>query len=362
MLFLLILVYMFCMFCYLANVDTNKFIKIFLLLIPIPVAFFDPIEADRYSGHYLDTVRMFAEMDALRRGGWDVWTPYDDLLGSKIYIYFFALLGNNYIMPVVTCFLVYTIVMCASIRVIGLYKQKNKIALLSLISLILLINYLNVVTNIRYPLAVALFIFVLVLDVFEKKPQWLCLLLYIMIANLHSGILLLVGIRYIAKYKLRHSLVFLSIFLFVVFSNIDQILNLMLQNDSGLIYQMASKQAAYEDYTRSFTPAFRLSCGIIDISILIIIVSCGKIVRRYMPKEVYNSAMLLSVLGLYFSFSYTLWGDVLIQRVETFTSFYLVLLYMVLHYERINLFVKLTYYFTLSYVFLFQIISCFKNS
>ena len=81
-----------------------------------------------------------------------------------------------------------------------------------------------------------------------------------------------------------------------------------------------------------------------------------------MPKEVYNSAMLLSVLGLYFSFSYTLWGDVLIQRVETFTSFYLVLLYMVLHYERINLFVKLTYYFTLSYVFLFQIISCFKNS
>ena len=355
---LLVFVYLFCVFCFLCNLNKDLFLKTFLLLIPIPVAFFDPIAADMYSGNYVDTVRMFAEMDALRSQGWDVWTPYDNLLGSKIYLYFFAQLNNNYIMPIVTCFVVYLILLYAVKRVGRDLESENKIILLALISLILLMSYFNVVTNIRYPLAVALFSLVFVFDVLEGKSHLLCFLGYAIIANIHSGVLLLIGIRYIAHFKLKISLMILSFGLLAIYTEMYTIINYMLQNDSGLLYQIASKQAAYEDYTRSFTPAFRLSCGVIDVGVFVLACYYRKKCGKYLSTVVINAGIILSVLGFYTSFSNTLLGNVMIQRIESFTIFFMVIIYMVLYMEnRRNWFIKFVYYSVMSYVFLFQVIT-----
>lgn len=372
MYFLLIVSYAICMFIYCLNIKIEYLYVAIPLLFIVPTIFYDPIAAYIYNGYYVDTVRMFAEMDAMYLSGWEVWTPYDNLILSKTYLYLFSLTGVNNLLPIVTCFIVYFLQSYTIFNLGKYFKATNKQILYANLIVILMTSYFNVVTNIRYPLAIALLGYLLMMDLIKQKHRILCFIGYIVIANLHQGVLLVILLRYLSVFKLKYNIIILVLLCIILNTNFDFLLGMILQNDSGLLLSIAEKQNAYlesDNGGRSFTFLFRLSCALIDISSITFSIYLKNRLKKY--SSTFDLITLLGLIGLYSSFSYTLIGNVLIQRVESILIIFIaVLSLMEASFKEYNYHIlsswklfalKASAAFTICYVFFYQLLTLYRS-
>lgn len=372
MYYLLITTYAICIFIYSLNIKIKYLYLTIPFLFIVPTIFYDPLAAYKYNGYYVDTVRMFAEIDAMYLSGWDVWTPYDNLVLSKLYLYLFSLIGINDLLPIVTCFIVYFLQSCTIFNVGKYLKASNKQILYATLIMLLMTSYFNVVTNIRYPLAIALLGYLLMTDLIKQKHRLLCFIGYMVIANLHQGILLIILLRYLSLLKLKYNIFILAFLCIILNINLDFLLGLLLQNDSGLLLSIAEKQNAYlksDNGGRTFTILFRLSCALIDIFSIAFSAYLKNKVKQY--SSTFDLLILLGIVGLYSSFSYTLIGNVLIQRVESFLIIFIpVLSLMAISLREYNRYIfssgkifilKTLAAFTICYVFFYQLLTLYRS-
>lgn len=213
MFYTLLVVYILLILVSLTNISREKNLVYILstLLLSSIGFFFDPIKANSM-GNYLDSYRIFQELDFYRMFGWNAGKTllyqsyhylgnYDDLPLIKLYWYLISRLNNNGWIAFVNTFLIFTLMFLAINRLAKNLKLSNIQITSAFILFILIEDYSRTIANIRMPLAIAVFTIALVYDItgkISKKKTILCWIGYISTMFLHNAMFMFVLIRIVA--------------------------------------------------------------------------------------------------------------------------------------------------------------------
>lgn len=196
--------------------------------------FFDPVKAWEKNGNYTDLYRFFFDMEKFSNYGWNcpiqyLKTDYSAILISKILVYGISKIGYFGLLSSVSLLIVYGV----SFYIFFDYsKTKNMnpyLASSAFFIFICLYNYVTIITNIRMPIATALYFFILYNDLIKKKNFKWCLLGYFLLILIHTSFILFFVIRLSVIFVTRRnwklfSLLFLTYGLFIsILGNIVEI-------------------------------------------------------------------------------------------------------------------------------------------
>lgn len=210
---LLLIIYMALVFIVITNLTKyNKLIYCVITVIFATIGFFfNPIKAFRM-GNYLDSYRIFTELDLYRTWGWNAGKAllyqsynylgnYDDLPLIKCYWYVVSRFNNNGWLAFINTFLIFTLTYLSVSKLTKNLNIENRNIQISaaFIFFVLIEDFSRTIANIRMPLAIAVFIMVLVYDVTnissDKRSKILCWFGYISTMMLHNSMFMFVIIR-----------------------------------------------------------------------------------------------------------------------------------------------------------------------
>lgn len=112
----------------------------------------------------------------------------------SLYFYLISLLPSERYLPAITAFLVYGINFILIFKLQKKYKLKKRTTLLLVLFIICNLNYLGVISGIRFNLAVSIMLFGLYIDLVESKYKR-AIGLYIIAMLLHSSIYIMIIVR-----------------------------------------------------------------------------------------------------------------------------------------------------------------------
>ncbi len=207
---------------------------IFVILISILAFFFDCNKAWLVNGDYTDLYRFYYDIGIFRKHGWNTpdqyfKTAYSTMPITKAYIYLISLLRIDGFLPAITCFIVYGL-MAKLINEVG---KKNNIRIVTIcfafLYFVALNNYKVSITNIRLPIAFALFMILIYNDLVKNKHKFLCYVGYFSLVLIHNSMIIWLAIYFLAKLANRFTLLYLC--LFTLASNVLlQITSIILKN------------------------------------------------------------------------------------------------------------------------------------
>lgn len=193
--------------------------------------FFNPIKAFAM-GNYLDSYRIFLELDLYREWGWNAGKTllyqsynylgnYDDLPLIKCYWYVVSRFNNNGWLAFINTFLIFTMTylsinrLAKKLEISGIHKQISA----TFIFFIVIEDFSRTIANIRMPLAIAVFILALAYDVTndDKKNKIIYWLGYFSTMLLHNSMFMFVIIRVLASLYKNINYRKLVLFIFLVF-------------------------------------------------------------------------------------------------------------------------------------------------
>ena len=146
----------------------------------------------------MDLYRHYTMLDMTRIYGFDYIMTSDDYKSLPvigIYMYLISLLNCNSFLPGITAFIVYKlsldIVYLSGIK----YNSSKSGMLLAAYFYIGTANYLGTISGIRNPLAITIFIYLLYIELIEKKHIKLCWIGYLMTCLIHVSMVLPLVLR-----------------------------------------------------------------------------------------------------------------------------------------------------------------------
>lgn len=305
--FFIILLYVLYVLLFFLKINNKLYILFICLTLPIPGYFHDPIAVYMYNltgaGGYADTYRIFSEMDLFRQWGWEAFSGYDGSILAKIYIYSFSLLGNNNLLPFFNALIVYFLALY-TINKIGIYLSiNNNIRRLSILYVVLFINYFYVCTNIRQQLAITICFFFLMYDLIEKKHRIICFLGYCIIGLLHPSVLILVVLRPMLSLPYKWWGCVVPILIVVENMFMDNIINILLSSNIDFLTNLAWKQISYNGEQEIFKTGIYFKCAVGSIDFFLVISSLllvkylsRDILRKY--KELINLGLIMGCMGI----------------------------------------------------------------
>lgn len=189
---------------------------IFVLALAIVGMAYDPVKNYLSFGNYTDLYRIFNELGFFRTYGWHVdenlmglttmTTNYNAVILAKCYMYFFAMLSSNdHLIVFVTTLLTYGAI-ALSISLLGKKIKATNLSELSIFVFFVLINdYFKVVTNIRMPLATALFVLIWSFEFSHNiKKKWVYPL-YFALCLFHNAMFLFFIMKLLVDLLSEHS-------------------------------------------------------------------------------------------------------------------------------------------------------------
>lgn len=371
MYYLLVSFYIVYIFLFFVKVKSNFYWKIINFTIPIPIIFFDPIETYIIKGHYVDTVRIFNEINLFRENGWTGTDVYDNFILSKIYIFVFSYLDKdyNFLLPVINAFIIYFLVFLVLRKIAEYIDVNNNILKCSILYTTLMASYFNITTNIRYPLAISLLLICIFYDLIRQKHRIICFVMYFVILMLHPGTFIIFIVRLLVSLP---KMISAFIFLMILFLGGDTIISLLSLLPMDVILGMIAKLDAYSDANAEQTITIYLLVTTLSINISIILLSI--LLNKYLKKDIYlkyrnfiRFEIFLSIGGILAIFS-GIYGFLL--RFEELSR-YLVCIYIFLfsryeffclslrQYKILILTVKIIYIYMLIY-FVYNILTYTK--
>lgn len=193
--------------------------------------FFDPIKAFAM-GNYLDSYRIFLELNLYREWGWNAGKTllyqsynylgnYDDLPLVKCYWYAVSRFSNNGWLAFINTFLIFTMTylsinrLSKKLEISGIHKQIAS----TFIFFIIIEDFSRTIANIRMPLAIAVFTLALAYDVTDdnKKNKIIYWLGYLSTMLLHNSMFMFVIIRVLASLYKNINIRKIILFIFLIF-------------------------------------------------------------------------------------------------------------------------------------------------
>ena len=120
---------------------------------------------------------------------------YSNLYTYKLYFYFISKMNKNGFLPAITMFLIYLVTLLNIHRCACKYNIEKKYELSAIIYFVAVFNYYNAASGIRNFLAFAIVAWFLYTDLVEKKHRPLCIAMYIIMAMLHTSVIIIITIR-----------------------------------------------------------------------------------------------------------------------------------------------------------------------
>lgn len=307
MIYLMSIIYILCILLYFCRLKSKIYYKLLCAMFILPVIFIDLVQVLN-PGVYIDTIRMYDEMHTFRILGWEGIDDYKEAPLSKLYLYIISLADVNQLLPIITCFLVYFILLYIVNKIGNVLEVNNKIKCLAILYMVLSIRYITITTNIRCPLALAMFFCILMYDLLDNKNKIFCIIGYIISILMHPLVLVLVLIRILSKFSLKYTIALIIILGSVCISYWNEIPNIMLNfSNVDIIVGLVAKQQGYTD--RAETGAgeiisiyWRILLGMFDIlggilSILLIKYLNTVAYQKY--KALINSIILISIIDFF---------------------------------------------------------------
>lgn len=193
--------------------------------------FFDPIKAFAM-GNYLDSYRIFLELNLYREWGWNAGKTllyqsynylgnYDDLPLVKCYWYAVSRFSNNGWLAFINTFLIFTMTylsinrLSKKLEISGIHKQIAS----TFIFFIIIEDFSRTIANIRMPLAIAVFTLALAYDVTDdnKKNKIIYWLGYLSTMLLHNSMFMFVIVRVLASLYKNINIRKIILFIFLIF-------------------------------------------------------------------------------------------------------------------------------------------------
>lgn len=299
---LLMTIYIIYFFAYLIKIKSKIFYKLIMITMPIPIIFFDPLESYLKNDYYVDTVRIFSEIDAFRLFGWEHIKTYDSFILSKIYIYSFSLIDANFLLPVINCFLVYFILMYIFYKLgdyLAISDRKKQFVILFIAYMA---RYVLITTNIRFPLALAIGFLLLSYDIMENKYSKLCWLGYCILPMLHPAMVVLLFLRIIINFSIKVTLPIIFGILGIGLLSYDMIIGLLLSLPIDLIIGILTK---YQTYTAEEIMDFSFISNLVNLSVDIGALIVSFCLFKSLLNEIRNKyikylrlTLILSVIGI----------------------------------------------------------------
>lgn len=354
--FFIIILYILYTLLFFLKINNKLYILFICLTLPIPGYFHDPISVYMYNltGEvgYADTYRIFNEMDLFRQWGWDAFSGYDGSILAKVYIYFFAMLGNNNILSFFNALVVYSLALY-TINKIGKYLLVNdNIRRFSILYITLFTNYFYVCTNIRQQLAITVCFFFLAYDLIEKRHRIICFLSYCITGLLHPSVLILVVLR--PMLSLPYKLWLCIIPILIVMENIfmDNIINILLFSNIDFLTNLAWKQIAYNGEQEIFKTGVYFKCAVGSIDFFLVISSLflikylsRDILKKY--KKVINLGLIMGCIGIL-----TIIMDMdFLGRIEFF-GIYIIGVYIFLFNKKVYFDIKNNKYYRMFLIYI----------
>lgn len=299
MLYLIILMYIIAILLFFFKLKSKTYYKILWILMTIPMIVFDHVE--QLKGFYLDTIRIYKEMDTFRISEWDDITIYSEAPLSKLYLYLVSMLDVNQLLPIINCLLVYGLILYSVNRLGNKLLISNRLKSLALLYIVMFSNYINIYSNIRQPLALALCFLIFILDFYEHKNKIFCLLGYFIASMIHPSLLIIFILRILILFSLKKVLPILIILSIIISNYMENIITLFMTYNNDFIVGLATKQEAYTTIEiMTYTNGFRVAVIAVDITVIFI----SLILIKYLVQDIYlkykpliNLNIILSISG-----------------------------------------------------------------
>lgn len=114
---------------------------------------------------------------------------------AEILYYIFGKIGNPHLLPAFVALVYYGVFFYIVYRTKCLYNIKNKYVANSIMLFMISGQYLEVISNIRFPLAMSLICFCIFNEIIEQKRKIYYIFIYVFSAFLHQATMILVTIR-----------------------------------------------------------------------------------------------------------------------------------------------------------------------
>ncbi len=279
--------------CTLFNVKPTVYLLAVIVIMSIFAYLFDPILAwEQSGGSGMDGVRYYGIVDSFRTWGWND-EFFIGVPGSSVLLYFYSLFPNNHFMQLIN-FVIYMLIVMGTVYEIGKeLSLANRNIVTGLFFAFLFTGFVSVINSIRYPMAVALFIFVLYLDVF-RNHLW-AKILYIVPVLTHPGSAMFVLIRFWARGNIAYSILLLMmlaiIFTISGYGIADILLSFssFLSPDAVVLIGMADKASSYTSEA-VYDIGLILRICIVLVSLLMLLISIHIIRIKY---EIENKSLRL---------------------------------------------------------------------
>lgn len=348
MLYLIILMYIIAILLFFCKLKSKIYYKILWILMAIPMIVFDHVE--QLKGFYLDTIRIYKEMDIFRISEWDDITIYSEAPLSKLYLYLVSMLDINQLLPIINCLLVYGLILYGVNRLGNKLLISNRLKSLALLYIIMFSNYINIYSNIRQPLALAICFIIFILDFYEHKNKIFCFLGYFLASMIHPSLLIMFVLRILILFSLKKVLPVLIILSIIISNYMENIIALFMTYNNDFIVGLAMKQEAYTTIEiMTYTNGARVA--VISVDLVAIFISL--LLIRFLSKRIYlinkpliNLIVILSVYG----FSCMVVDSQFSHRVEPFIL-YLFSIYFFIIGEKTNFKLSKVGYSNLKIVF-----------
>lgn len=307
MYYLLVLMYIIYIILFFMKIKSSLYWKIINLTIPVPIIFFDPIETNIIKGYYVDTVRIFNEINLFRENGWNGTDVYDNIILSKIYIFVYSYLDKdyNFLLPVINAFIIYFLVFFVLKKVAEYFDINDNVLKCSILYATLMASYFNITTNIRYPLAIAILLICIFYDLIRQKYKIICFIMYFIILMLHPGTIIIFIVRLLVALP---KIISVFIFLMILFLGGNTIISLLSLLPLDIVVGMIAKLDAYSDVNAelevtsySLVTNLSINIGIILLSVLLYKYLKRDIYLRY--KDFIKFMIFLSIGGCLATFS-----------------------------------------------------------
>lgn len=214
---------------YFSNISSKRYITFAVIALSSLAFCVDPINGYNKYGDYIDLVRFFKEMQYFSQGGWNASLPlsatsYETLPVLKCIVYFISVTGIYGLLPMLTCLIGYGLFGKQLSLIKKDYAINEQTVKYIFVLFIALTNYSTLISNIRMPVGLTIFSYILYLDLVKKEKFIKCLIGYILLIGVHSIFIVFLGLRIILYFSNKYSLAYIcavSVFLGVAVNVVD---------------------------------------------------------------------------------------------------------------------------------------------
>ena len=196
----------------------------------------------------LDLYRYYSHIQSAQFYGLDYifnYPDYKSLPVAAMYISLFVILKNKCLLPLITCFIYYFFIT----NIVITYARRNRKDKLGLVISLILIyavgSYLGVVSGIRNPLAISVFIYILYKDLLFRSKFLYCLIGYILLSFFHPSVLILLFLRIILFIDKKFDRIICFLLLIWTFGKV-KLLSIVSVFSSNYISFISTKASSYD--------------------------------------------------------------------------------------------------------------------